>query len=36
MLASKSFALDTMVIQEHEMEIKLKAVEEKLKAAEKK
>jgi hypothetical protein len=36
MLASKSFALDTMVIQEHEMEIKLKKVEEKLKAAEKK
>jgi chromosome segregation ATPase len=35
-LASKSSALDTVVIQEHEMEIKLKAAEEKLKAAEEK
>jgi hypothetical protein len=32
-LTSKSSALDTAVIQEHEMEIKLKAAKEKLKAA---
>jgi hypothetical protein len=35
-LASKSSALDTAVIWEHEMKIKLKAAEKKLKAAEKK
>jgi hypothetical protein len=35
-LASKSSALDTVVIREHEMEIKLKATEEKLKAVEEK
>jgi hypothetical protein len=35
-LASKSSALDTTVIQEHEMEIKLKAAKEKLKVAEEK
>jgi hypothetical protein len=35
-LASKSSALDTVVIQEHQVEIKLKAAEEKLKATEKK
>jgi hypothetical protein len=33
-LTSKSFALDIVVIQEHEMEIKLNAAEEKLKAVE--
>jgi hypothetical protein len=32
-LTSKSSALDTAVIREHEMEIKLKAAKEKLKAA---
>jgi hypothetical protein len=35
-MASKSSALDTIVIREHEMEIKLKVVEEKLNAAEEK
>jgi hypothetical protein len=32
-LASKSSALDSMVIREHKMEIKLKAAKEKLKTA---
>jgi hypothetical protein len=35
-LVSKSSALDTAVIQRHEMEIKLKVAEEKMKAAEEK
>jgi hypothetical protein len=35
-LASKSSALNTAVIQAHEMEIKLKAAKEKLKATEEK
>jgi hypothetical protein len=35
-LASKSSALDTVVIQEHQMEIKLKVAKEKLKVAEEK
>jgi AAA+ superfamily predicted ATPase len=35
-LANKSSALDTAVIREYEMEIKLKRAEEKLKAAEEK
>jgi molybdopterin-biosynthesis enzyme MoeA-like protein len=35
-LASKSSALDTTVIWRHEMEIKLKAAKEKLKATEEK
>jgi chromosome segregation ATPase len=35
-LASKSSALDTVVIRAHEMEIKLKVAKEKLKAAEEK
>jgi hypothetical protein len=36
MLTSKSSTLDTIVIREHKMEIKLKAAKEKLKAAEEK
>jgi hypothetical protein len=35
-LASKSSALDTVMIWEHQMEIKLKAAKEKLKAPEEK
>jgi chromosome segregation ATPase len=35
-LASKSSTLDTVVIQTHEMELKLKATKEKLKAAKEK
>jgi hypothetical protein len=35
-MASKSSALDTAVIREHEMEIKLKATKDKLKVTEEK